>query len=256
MKKCFLIASALTLAACGDAPPEGALAQDEGESRGVTLDEALYVAPPGARAPAHDWVPQMSIGIDTKRPVGRTPPNSVRFQFDYPGSPSRVSGACLGTFKITGKDLKFECSDPSELNFVIKEKRADGLTLANEDGETFVLDRVDPDRPGDVRVSCETEAFKLKLDLSRREPGHRVLLRVTPKDGQFQGQSPQGIFVLSSDGRGETVTFKGRDLYDNDVKIALPVAPTGAFRSALEFSSYGPFMSSPKTHALACKLAQ
>lgn len=233
----------------GDAVDEGALA------KGSSLDKAIYVAVAGQKTPKHDFIPAMSIGIDADYPNGHTPGQSVRFKYDYPGSPTRVSGACLGTWAIAAETLSLSCPVSTEpFKLKIAKRDASTLTLENDKGEPFVLEKVDPSAKSDVSATCDTKAFKVRLDVKKGDADRRVLLTVTPKKGEMQDRSPHGVFVLRGKPGAATTSLSGTDFYDGDVTLKLPTDPAGTFKATLRYVDYGaPFQMEPLEHALDCK---
>lgn len=241
----------------GGAEPTGGDAVDEGAlAKGGNLDKAIYVAVAGQKTPKHDFIPAMSVGIDADYPNGHTPAQPVRFKYDYPGSPTRVTGSCLGTWAIASETLSLSCPVSTE-PFKLKIEKRDGgtLTLKNADGDAFVLEKVDPSVKADVRATCDTKAFKLRLDVKKGDADRRVLLTVTPKKGEMQDRSPHGIFVLRGKPGASTTSLSGTDFYDGDVTLKLPTDPAGTFKATLRYVDYGaPFPMEPLEHALACEV--
>lgn len=241
--------------ACGGEGDDASTADDEANA--ARLAKALYVARPGQPTPAHDFLPAMSVGIDATRPVGATPANSVRFLYDYPGSPTRVSGACLGTWRVSRGTLELECASITNYRFKIVKSDSEALVLANEDGERFTLDRVNPEARGEVRAECDAEPFELRIDLTRVDGSRRAVFRVTPKADELQGQSPRGIFVLAAPPNGPQLRLGGTDLYEGEVTVTIPADPAGEFTGNLRYyDAGGPFQSTPKDHALRCRVAR
>ncbi|HSO37713.1 MAG TPA: hypothetical protein VLT33_34540 [Labilithrix sp.] len=254
--KRFVLLVAVGLAGCGGAAEDSDSA--ESDATASRLPRALYVSPPGAVAPRGDWVPAMSVGIDAKRPFGTTPSNSVRYLTDHAGSPTRVTGACLGSWEVKRGKLALACSDPTLMTFTILGQTDRTLKLQNDTGESFTLDRVDPEARADVRAECDAEPFTLRLDITKLGTARRVVFHVSPKANVFQGQSPRGIFALSSAaGATTSITLKGTDFYDEELDVKLPRDPAGDFKGSLVFFDPGaPFQLEPKTHALACRVVR
>jgi len=232
-----------------DSVDEGALATKGG------LDKAIYVAVAGQKTPKHDFIPAMSVGIDTDFPNGHTPSQPVRFKYDYPGSPSRVTGTCLGTWEIKSESLALSCPVSTvPFKFKIDKRSAEQLTLKNENDESFILEKVDPSAKSDLRAECDTKAFKVRLDVKKGDADRRVLLTVTPKKGEMQDRAPHGTFVLRGKPGAATTSLSGTDFYDGDVTLKLPTDPAGSFKASLRYVDYGgPFQMSPAEHALECK---
>jgi hypothetical protein len=246
------------LLGCGGASTdETPLGDETPEANAARLAKAIYVAPPGASTPRGDYLPAMSVGIDATRPTGATPANTVRFLYDYPGSPTRVTGACLGDWQLNrGGALTFNCAGSSLLAFTLVRSDAKGVELKNAKGESFTLDRVDPEAKADVRAECDAGPVTLRVDLTRLATARRAVFHVTPKPNVFHGQSPQGIFALTSPaGAGAQMTLEGTDFYEGQVSIKLPRDPAGSFTGSLRYyDAGGPFASTPKTYPLSCRV--
>lgn len=256
MKRLTLVLLGLSLAGfglgCVSETGDG-IADDTSEAVSAKLPSGLYVARPGTQRPRHDFLPAMSIGIDTTSPRGKTPANAVRYVFDYPGSPDRITGACLGTWTMTKTKLTLECSDPTIYEFSIVKHDASMLVLQNDDGEQFTLDRLDPTKRYDMRAKCEAEELSLSIDVQKSGDDRRVILQVTPKQGVLRDQSPRGVFVLQGAARRNgQLNLEGIDFYDESVKVSMPADPSGDFEASLTFQDDVPYRMDPKTHALAC----